>query len=251
MTATRKLVVVLGAHRSGTSVCAAAVAALGASLGEGVTYANEENPKGFFEHPAIVDFNDRLLEHLQGSWDNPLFDGSRVIASMNLDALRAQAAQLLGQLFGQAELVAIKDPRICQLLPFWQPVFEQAGYGRNAVYYVHTFRGVAEVAASTQSRAQSNPDYYDLGLNPAEGAALWLSLTSQSLLETRGKQCAYLSFHRLLEEPRPILGRLAQFLDVQADEEEIDRFCESFVDRQLKRASEDANAVAELESLQR
>ena len=49
--------------------------ALGAQLRLPAHYTNEENRKGFFEHPDIVDFNDSLLSHLGGSWDNPLFDG--------------------------------------------------------------------------------------------------------------------------------------------------------------------------------
>ena len=54
MPGTRKLIVILGAHRSGTSLCAAAVECLGGDLGMETLYANEENVKGFFEHPALV-----------------------------------------------------------------------------------------------------------------------------------------------------------------------------------------------------
>ena len=73
MSETKKLIIVLGAHRSGTSLCAAAISCLGADACLGEYYANEENQKGFYEHPDIVEFNDRLLAHLGGSWDNPLF----------------------------------------------------------------------------------------------------------------------------------------------------------------------------------
>jgi O-antigen biosynthesis protein len=69
----RKLIVVLGPHRSGTSLCTAALESLGAQLCLPEYYTNEENPRGFFEHPDIVHFNDRLLTYLGGAWDNALF----------------------------------------------------------------------------------------------------------------------------------------------------------------------------------
>jgi glycosyltransferase involved in cell wall biosynthesis len=246
MTENRKLVVVLGPHRSGTSLCAAAVAALGAHLGDDVTYANEENPKGFFEHPAIVDFNDRLLQHLGGSWDNPLFRGESVITHESLAQWQSEAVQLLRDSLGDAALVAVKDPRMCQLLAFWQPVFVMAGYPQERTQYIHTYRSVAQVAQSARTRAQKNAAYYDLGLDLAEGAALWFSLTAQSLLETRGKPNVFLAYEELLSRPRETLQRLADELGLAVDEQQITDFCERFVDPDLQHAVENPEVSEEL-----
>ena len=95
-----KLIVVLGAHRSGTSLCAAALQALGADPCLGEHYANDENQKGFFEHPDIVDFNDRLLAYLGGSWDNPLFQPRPGLDAPCLDPWLAEAASLLAGIYG-------------------------------------------------------------------------------------------------------------------------------------------------------
>lgn len=247
MTATRKLVVVLGAHRSGTSVCAAAVAALGAFLGEGVAYANKENPKGFFEHPSLVEFNDRLLEHLGGAWDNPLFRGADAVSGAGLESWQEEAVGLLGEILGDADFGAVKDPRLCQLLPFWLPVFSAAGFEKKNLCFVHTFRGVTEVARSSQQRAQKNQDYYDLGLDLGEGAALWLSLTSQSLLDSRGANGYFVSYQRLLEDPASIVSGLADFLGVQPDPARVASFCDEFVDESLRHATRDPEAVSAIE----
>ena len=127
MPKTKKMIVVLGAHRSGTSLCAAAVECLGADLGMDTLYANVENRKGFFEHPQVVQFNDRLLQTLGGSWDNPLFDGPEAISHADLTAWRLEASQLITRLFGDIDVAALKDPRMCQLIDFWVPVFKACG----------------------------------------------------------------------------------------------------------------------------
>lgn len=246
MTDSRKLVVVLGPHRSGTSLCAAAVAALGAYLGEHLDYHNEENPKGFFEHPELVAFNDRLLAYLGGAWDSPLFDGKSALQSHNLEEWHAEAVSLLESVLKSEPLVAIKDPRLCQLIAFWQPVFEEVGFAKQSTFYVHTLRDVGEVADSARRRALKSPEFYDLGKDIPEGAALWLSLTVQSLLATSGGNNFYIGYSALLRTPEQSLNALADFLGVDPDEKRVSKFCQEFVDSDLKRSSADAAVLAQI-----
>ncbi|KZX55066.1 hypothetical protein A3709_08715 [Halioglobus sp. HI00S01] len=232
-----KLIVVLGAHRSGTSLCAAAIEALGASACLGEHYANAENSKGFFEHPDIIAFNDRLLNHLGGSWDNPLFEGSEAIAAAKLDDWVEEARALFTEIYGAAEAVVLKDPRICQLLDFWKPVFIAAGVAPQNTFYVHTLRDPVEVALSQRSRAQSNLDFYEFGRELAEGAALWLALTTQAMAATRDDAVYYVSYAGLMTSPDEVLQGLAAFTGLQADSDSVRDYCEGFVDSALYRSS--------------
>ena len=246
MAHSRKLIVVLGAHRSGTSLCAAAVKSLGADACLGKHYANEENQKGFFEHPEIVDFNNRLLEFLGGSWDNPLFDGTAHLAGRDLNQWKNDAAALITALYGAAPVAVLKDPRMCQLLPFWVEVFSGAGYASENVYYIHTLRDVAEVALSQKSRAQANPDFYEIGRSLDEAAALWLSLSAQAVSACRDLNVIYLSYAALIAEPASVLDKIAEFLDLSPDPKAVVEFCEKFVDRSLHRSAASASVIAEL-----
>lgn len=232
----KKLIVVLGAHRSGTSLCAAAVECLGARLGLDSRYRNEENEKGFFEHPEIVGFNDRLLSFLGGSWDNPLFDGPSALAQADLQPWRKEAEALFESIYRDIPVAAVKDPRMCQLLGFWLPVFEACGYERADLFLVHIFRNPVEVALSQQSRALGNPAFYELGRNIAEGASLWLSLTAQSLAQSRGLNNYFLSYHDLLADPERTIEQLASFLQVEPESRQVRAFCEDFVDPSLHRS---------------
>jgi glycosyltransferase involved in cell wall biosynthesis len=246
MAHSRKLIVILGAHRSGTSLCAAAVKSLGADACLGEHYANEENQKGFFEHPEIVDFNNRLLEFLGGSWDNPLFDGAAYLVGRDLNQWKKDAAALIAALHGTAPVAVLKDPRMCQLLPFWVEVFSGAGYASENVYYIHTLRDVAEVSLSQKSRAQANTDFYEIGRSLDEAAALWLSLSAQAVSASRDLNVLYVSYAMLLAEPASVLDRIANFLGLSPDPKTVAEFCEQFVDRSLHRSTASASVIAEL-----
>jgi len=118
----RRMILCLGPHRSGTSACAAGLEALGADLALPGNYANSENARGFFEQPEIVDFDDRLLAALGGAWDAPLFDCAAATARApegQLETLKAEARALISRLYGHGRIAAMKDPRLCLLLPFW------------------------------------------------------------------------------------------------------------------------------------
>ena len=233
----KKLIVVLGAHRSGTSLCAAALECLGAQLGLDSQYRNEENEKGFFEHPDIVQFNDRLLSFLGGSWDNPLFYGPTALAQADLDPWRDEALALFESIYAGFSVAAVKDPRMCQLLGFWIPVFEASGYERENLFLVHIYRNPAEVALSQQRRALSNPAFYELGRNIVEGASLWLSLTAQSLDQSRTLNNHFLSYSELLADPRRTIEQLASFVHIRPESLRVQAFCEDFVDPSLHRSA--------------
>lgn len=244
MSESRKLIVVLGAHRSGTSLCAAAVASLGADACLGEVYANEENQKGFFEHPDVIAFNDALLAHLGGSWDNPLFQAPEENDFVDATAWLDDAARLLKRLYGPVSVALVKDPRMCQLLTFWRAAFALAGYDDEQVFYLHTLRPSVEVALSQRSRALTNDTFYEYGKTLAEGAALWLSLSAQALVAQPSAH--YVAYHALLREPEDVLGNMADFLGLPVDEALVKEFCTHFVDAGLYRSAGHDQALAEL-----
>jgi len=248
MSDSKQLIVVLGAHRSGTSLCAAALASLGADACLHEVYANEENQKGFFEHPDIVQFNDDLLAHLGGSWDNPLFIAGAVESFDEPDIWIDRAAALLRDTYAGVPLALVKDPRMCQLLGFWQLAFSRAGYASGQVHYVHTLRSPVEVALSQRNRTLANTTFYEFGATLAEGAALWLSLTAQSLSDDSvvGASC-FVSYANLLQQPGNTVRKLARSLQLPEDAASIDHFSSRFVDSTLYRAAENADARAELQ----
>jgi hypothetical protein len=215
MTADRMLVLVLGVHRSGTSVLTSALAAMGCATGEFAQKATDENPDGYYEHPAFRAFNDRLLKHLGGSWDNWGFHAGLVAETLPAlgDWLEEATALLQGTFAGPGPFV-LKDPRLCTLLPFWRVAVARAGLRPACVIML---RDPQEVADSQTRRAPGSPVFYALLTEPEPMAALW-AVTMQGLLASLPPEGAYVVPHAgLIADPAATLAALAAHLGLNPE----------------------------------
>jgi len=145
------VVVVLGMHRSGTSLCANMLAAMGADMAEtpGVTPSNR---RGHWERQFVVEINDRIFALYDRGW----FSSGHLLAmpehyldDPRVAALRRDAAAWLRPRLHGAQILGLKDPRVARLLPFWQSVFAEAGV---APRYVLCLRAPAQVIRSVTAR---------------------------------------------------------------------------------------------------
>jgi len=247
----KKIVLILGMHRSGTSVFSAAIQTLGFHLGSELLEPSSENVKGFFENARIVDFNDRLLSRLGGRWDNPLFDGPQALTAIPAEALRPweiEAAELLDEQFGAHTMLAIKDPRLCQLLPFWHAVLREQGFSPADILHVHVNRHPVSMALSQRKRVLDNPAYYFLGIDPLQTVCLWIALLDQTLRISNDFQNGFFFYEDMLRDSPTMLARLARFVDVSLSPETLAAFSEEFVDPRLARHGVDENIWAEIQN---
>jgi glycosyltransferase involved in cell wall biosynthesis len=253
----RRLVLVLGPHRTGTSVAAAALPALGADPRLETVYTNAENAKGFFEHPQIVAFDDRVLARIGTSWDDPGCDGAARLAAAGLDDGRlddlvSEGAALIDAIFANTPLGAVKDPRICLLLPLWARILTLAGYRGEDILQLHVTRDPYETARSQMLRQRASPDFYDIGQTMAEGAVLWLGHAGQALDALvmpglAGGPAVMIRHADVLADPGTMLDRIAAAFGLPVSEEARADFAGSFVDRTLYRSKvtpEERAAVA-------
>ncbi len=244
----RPMILCLGPNRTGTSAATAAIAALGADLGFVAVYANEENQKGFFEHPKLVEINEKILSALDGSWDSAAFVGRDALALANdrLIPLRSEALGFLRDSFSSATPALLKDPRLCLLLEFWLPVFKEAGFGKIDI--VHILRDPAEAALSQQVRTIRRPEYYEVGRNLAEGAALWLAYMAQMWDRFADSRHILLSYDDLVDRPQDSLKRLGKFLALTPDAAQLGSFLDTFLDSGLRHSKPSQDLRAEVDA---
>lgn len=187
-------ILVLGMHRSGTSALTAALHGLGASLGGELVAANHDNPGGYFENAAAVTAHETLLAELDRGWEDlrDMPEGwlHAPAAEQARDAIRA----LLAEQFGEASLWALKDPRMCRLLPLWWPVLERMGVQAAALFVL---RHPREVADSLVARND-----WPVGLS----RLLWIEHLLDAQSATEGRPRAVLSYEALLEDPEGALA---------------------------------------------
>jgi len=138
---------VLGPGRSGTSLTAAILDAIGVYLGteEELVPAGKGNPKGNWEHRRIMLLNERLLRaqreddeappHLPPGWES----------SASLESEREEARTLIAESFGGQRLWGWKDPKCSLTLPFWQQLVPR-------MRYAICVRNPLDVVASAKER---------------------------------------------------------------------------------------------------
>lgn len=248
----KRAVIVLGMHRSGTSAVTAALEAMGVFLGNKSQLSGDENKKGYFENDDIVPFNDRLLKFLNSRWDNPLFDGRSVIVAYGEEGLSSwyeEADDIFRRNFADAVVWGLKDPRLCQLLPFWKRVFEKNGFTEHNTFYVHVLRNPLEVALSQKKRHDNNPDFHFIGEDPLQTMALWLSSHFQALREVNSDNNIVVFFDDFLNQPNLQLQRLTEFLGIDPAEHSTDAFVSSFLEKDLKHHNTNQSKLEELNTI--
>jgi len=148
--------VILGMHRSGTSLVAQACAAAGISPGpeEGLLSAQEDNPEGFFENRQLVECNDELLASVGSSWFRPPSPGSALATA---DVGESRLSDVLAHIAGGVEgSFFLKDPRLCLTWPAWKKSLANARF-------LFVYRSPLAVARSL-ARRNAFPLQYGLAL---------------------------------------------------------------------------------------
>lgn len=116
--------VILGMHRSGTSLAASLLESAGLAIGERLVEGNWSNPRGHFEDIDFVEFEKLALRELGANLDGWV-TGTLAAPS---DALLAQARALVDYKARAGRPWGWKDPRSVPLLELWHEVVPQARY---------------------------------------------------------------------------------------------------------------------------
>lgn len=182
-------VLVLGMHRSGTSAAAGALRLCGFALGEDLMRPAPDNPRGFWEHAGIVAIHERVLAALGHAWNDPRPLPGGWLQHPAVGEAQAALETLLRKDFGNAALWAVKDPRLCRLLPMWRPVLERLDVDVHALFVA---RHPDEVAASLAAR-----NNWPKGL----ARLLWMQHIGDAEASTRDLPRAVLRYDALVEDP--------------------------------------------------
>lgn len=195
----RVMLLVLGVHRSGTSVLARMLECLGARPSLRLHEPLPCNPRGFFEDIDVEQFNEhQLLPALGAKWHHVWPADLGALTTDAHHRLREEAVSIIGRNFpADAPLCVLKEPRICALMPFWLDVLASAGFEVRCACAV---RDPLSVARSLQARDR---------LPIAHGACLYASTWIAAHIHAAGLRAAYVEFEAMLEQPRAELERIA------------------------------------------
>lgn len=118
-----ELIVVLGMHRSGTSLTAQIINEIGIPvIGKQGILANGDqyNPQGYWETSELVTINQRVLLSLGSEWDNVPRFSPQWWEKWELNGLRKRARGFVEHI--TQDKGTWKDPRMSLTYPFWAPI---------------------------------------------------------------------------------------------------------------------------------
>jgi len=199
---THHAILVLGMHRSGTSAVTRVINLLGADLGGDLLPPAEDNALGFWEHRGIVKIHEELLDALGSSWHSvqPLPAGW--LSTTAAITARGKLIDTLRE-FSNAPLWAVKDPRLCRLLPLWLLVLDDLNVRAHAVFVV---RHPDEVGQSLLTRD---------GIPLAHTRLLWLQHLVEAEAASRDFSRVVISYDDLLRDWRGCVQRMGSELLLQ------------------------------------
>ncbi len=223
-------IVVIGMHRSGTSLVARILAAAGVQMGADRNLHDESD---FFR-----ELNKEIFRAAHADWDWPLATIPALEDKTLCDNLAAHltercasknARAYLGRRFGKADLAAQtdrwgwKDPRNTCTLPLWLRVFPEARV-------VNVYRDGVDVAASLVTRERKRAGRLENAirssrcLDPDRAFGLWTEYVERSLdvtAELPPARVRDIRYERLMAKPYEAVRELLAFLELGRDEAEV------------------------------
>jgi hypothetical protein len=217
--------IVIGMHRSGTSATTGALQCLGVQLGKKL-YAGHVgiNAKGYFEHSGIADTNEEALLALGSGWDDVLLkeDGWWNEDCLNLYGKRVR--QYIQRDFSNSQLWAVKDPRVCRLLPWW---LDMLSAEQVSPYFLFVVRSPADVFRSLQRRD---------GFSKEKAYLLWTLHYLEAERGSRNRPRAFMDFDRFLVQPQVEFERVERELGLSFPKSpsQAGNCLEQFISRDLR-----------------
>ena len=213
----RPIVLVLGMHRSGTSLCSHILSALGVDMadkipGPGATSPHPSNPRGHWERWEIVEFHDRILGLFNRDYLGHFHDFGLPVAwwaDPRVVQIRREIVAFLEQRMG-SEYFGFKDPRTVRLMPVWHQILSEL---KLAPKIVLCLRNPAQIGRSLSVRD---------GLDPEIGEYRWLVHMVDFFRYTKNVDFCTVEYEEWFSNPSVNLEKLQKFLDLQWQQSEAD-----------------------------
>lgn len=197
-----KTVVVLGMHRSGTSLLAGVLHKLGVSMEQEKPKPYWSNPFGHFEDRRFIKLNDSILQAAGGSWDCP--PERDCILSQNTN-FKNEIETLIKK--SASSIWGWKDPRTCLTIDLFMP------YLINP-YFIVCRRNPDMVAKSLNRR-----DNTDIEVNKKIAAA-YQNCIDEFIKRNASLPRIEIEYEKFTSDPESTLNAIVGFLGLDTTEKE-------------------------------
>jgi hypothetical protein len=194
----RDAILVLGMHRSGTSLFTRVVSLMGADLPSQLLPANSFNEMGYWESEELNRIHDELLASVSQAWDQLLKFPESWHKTEAAEPFRERLLEALRRDFQGSSLFVIKDPRISVVAPLWLDILALFDARPRCVICV---RNPMEVVSSLAQRNQ---------FSPQKSMLLWLRYMLEAERHTRHLPRCFVSYDDVLKDWRGVVERITR-----------------------------------------
>ncbi|PZX22834.1 hypothetical protein LY44_02687 [Rhodobacter capsulatus] len=228
---------VLGMHRSGTSMLTRLLNIAGYALPGNLLGANEGNKTGHWEPQFLIDLNQSFLNRIGSDWSDWSEIDFDAIPKDTLSgyqtALQSWARTELG---GRSSLV-LKEPRSCRLAPPMLAALADEGFETRILV---PYRNPLEVAQSLEARD---------GIALRRGVLMWIRHVLDAERFSRGLPRSFVDYSDLMADWAAELLRISR--DVRLDRlsriDEIAEEADSFISDEHRHHAGDTGTLAAID----
>lgn len=206
------IVIILGMHRSGTSMLSSICHTLGINMGPAIDLLRnnpKSQPHGYWEDQGFVSINRQIIKAAGGHWHKP--PGRLKILAASIE-YRDKISELVEKR-NEADTWGWKDPRNCLCIEAYQYVLKP----EDDVRYIHIIRDRRAIATSLIRRGE-------LLSGTADQVAAWDKLAYEHERRVRHFLNQYqvshytIAYEDILRHPLYEVRRLAQYLGITDDD---------------------------------
>ncbi|MGB0906165.1 MAG: sulfotransferase family protein [Maricaulaceae bacterium] len=229
---TKNAIIILGMHRSGTSVLARILSILGGSLPNTLLGSNEGNQRGHWESEVLIAKNEEFLSNLGSSWQDFRLIKPTKMRGKSSETMRENISTALREEYEGKENWIIKEPRLCRMAQLYFDTLKSQGVNSHIIIAI---RNPLEVAGSLHARDK---------IPIHQGLLMWLTHMLEAERVTRDMPRSFVHYEDLLDAPTEEMKRLLSEMKVLLPyseletQDQIERFVTPSLKRQ-RRADED------------
>jgi hypothetical protein len=203
----REITLVIGMHRSGTSLCAHMLSVMGLDMADQVA-PDGSNPRGHWERAEIVARHDEILRLFGRDW----YDERHGFAlppgwwaDPRVRRCRDAIEEFLAPRLARQPRIGLKDPRTARLLPMWSEICRDLGATPR---FVLCLREPGQVMRSLGARDE---------IAPGDAELRWLAYNAHAVEGIGSRPVAVIPYDEWFPEPARNLGRLIALLGLPWD----------------------------------
>lgn len=209
-----KTVIVLGMHRSGTSIVAGIINKLHVNMGKKLLGKSWTNPYGHFEDEDFMKLNVRILQSSGGSWDNPPVQNDICAQKSKFEV----EIKDLVRTKNRNHFWGWKDPRTSLTMELYMPYLRKP-------HFIVVHRSEQCIVDSLQRRNKITEE------SAGELIKIYQSRIKALLDQYSDIPTLHISYEDLTNNPEMILGRIVTFLKLSISEKKYRKAVSMFKSR--------------------